>query len=58
MPVATLAISQNLHEGRLLSIAVANGIDRKLDGNFTSFLGILSVPDTFLVFRDFRINFT
>ena len=58
MTVATLAISGNLDEPRLLLIAVGNGFDRKSDANFTSFVGILSVPDAFLVLRDFRIKFT
>ena len=35
MMVATLAMSGNLDEARLLLIAVANGIDRKSDANFT-----------------------
>ena len=54
----TLAMSGNLDEARLLLIGVANGVDRKSDANFTSFVGILSVPDAFLVLRDFRIKFT
>ena len=58
MTVATLAVSGNLDKARLLLIAVANGYDRKFDANFTSFVGILSVPDAFLVLRDFRIKFT
>ena len=53
MTVATLAVSGNLDKARLLLIAVANGY-----ANFTSFVGILSVPDAFLVLRDFRIKFT
>ena len=56
--VAILAMSGNLDGARLLLIAVANGSDRKLDANFTSFVSILSVPDSFLVLRDFRIKFT
>ena len=56
--VATLAMSGNLDGARLLLIAVANGSDRKLDANFTSFVSILSVPDSFLVLRDFKIKFT
>ena len=56
--VATLAMSGNLDGARLLLIAVANGFDRKLDANFTSFVSILSVPDSFLVLRDFKIKFT
>ena len=51
-------MSGNLDGARLLLIAVANGFDRKLDANFTSFVSILSVPDSFLVLRDFRIKFT
>ena len=47
MTVATLAISGNLDETRLLLIAVANGFNRKFDANFTSFVGNLSVPDAF-----------
>ena len=57
MTVATLAMSGNLDEARLLLIAVANGVDGKFDANFKSFVGILSVPDVFLVLRDFRIKF-
>ena len=40
MTVATLAMSGNLDEVRLLLIAVANSVDRKSDANFTSFVGI------------------
>ena len=58
MTVATLAMSENLDVARLLLIAVANGVDRKSDANFTSFVGILSIPDAFLALRDFRIKFT
>ena len=58
MTVATLAMSGNLDEARLLLITVVNGFDKKFDANLTSFVGILSVPDTFLVLRDFRIKFT
>ena len=58
MTVATLAMSGKLDEARLLLIAVTNGFNRKFDASFTSFVGILSVPDTFLVLRDFRIKFT
>ena len=57
MPLVTLFISGNLHEATLLLIAVANGVDRKFDSNFRSFVGILSVLDVFLVLRDFRIKF-
>ena len=56
--MATLAMSGNLDEWRLLLIAVANGVDRTCGANFTSFIGILSIPDTILVLRDFRIKFT
>ena len=31
---------------------------KKFDANFTSVVGILSVPDAFLELRDFRIKFT
>ena len=58
MTVATLTMSGNLDEARLLLIAVANGVDKTFDANFTSFVSILSVPDAFLVLRDFRIKFT
>ena len=58
MTVATLAMSENLDEARLLLKPVANGFDRKFDANFTSFAGILSVPDAFLVLRDLRIKST
>ena len=58
MTVATFAMSGNLDEARLLLTAVANGVDRKFDANFASFVGILSVPDAFLLLRDFRIKFT
>ena len=34
MNVATLAMSTNLGEARLLLIAVANGVDRKFDTSF------------------------
>ena len=57
MTVATLTMSGNLDEARLLLIVVANGVDGKFDANFKSFVGILSVPDAFLVLRDFRIKF-
>ena len=56
--VATLAMSGNLDEARLLLIAVANDVDRKSDANFARFVGILSIPDAFLVLRDFKIKFT
>ena len=56
MKDAILAMSENLDEARLLLVAVANGFDRKSDANFTSFIGILSVPDASLVLRDFRIK--
>ena len=58
LTVAILAISGNLDESRLLLIAIANGVDRKFDADLKSFVGILSVPDAFLVLRDFRIQFT
>ena len=58
MTVATLAMSGNLDEAMLLLITFANGVDRKSDANFTSFVGILSVPDAFLLLTDFRIKFT
>ena len=58
MAVATLDMPEKLDEARLLLIAVANGFDRNFDANFTSFVEILSVPDAFLVLRDFRIKFT
>ena len=57
MTVATLAMSGNLDGARLLLIAIGNGVDRKFDANLTSFVSILSVPDAFLVLRDFRIKF-
>ena len=56
MTDAILAMSENLDEARLLLVAVANGFDRKFDANFTSFIGILSVPGASLVLRDFRIK--
>ena len=56
MTDAILAMSENLDEARLSLVAVANGFDRKFDANFTSFIGILSVPDASLVLRDFRIK--
>ena len=37
---------------------IANDADRKFDANLTSFVGILSVRDAFLVLKDFRIKFT
>ena len=58
MTVATLPMSGNLAEASLLLIAFANGVNRKSDAYFTSFVGILFVPETFLVLRDFRIKFT
>ena len=58
MTVATLAMSGNLDEAILLLITFANGVDKKSDAIFTSFVGILSVPDAFLVLTDFRIKFT
>ena len=56
MTDAILAMSEDLDEARLLLVAVANGFDRKFDANFTSFIGILSVPDASLVLRGFRIK--
>ena len=58
MNVATLAMPGHVDEARILLIAVANGFDRKVDTNFTSFVGMLYVPDSFLVLRDFMIKFT
>ena len=57
MTVATLTMPGNLDDARLLLITVANGVDRKFNANFTSFV-ILSVQDASLVLRDFRIMFT
>ena len=51
-------MSENFDETRLLLIAIAHGVDRKFYANFTSFVGILSVPDAFFVLIDFRIKFT
>ena len=56
MAAATLAMSGNLDDTRLWLIAVANGFNWKFDANFTSFVGILSVPDAFLLLRDFTIK--
>ena len=47
MTVATLVMSGNLDEARQLLVAIANGVDRKSDANFTSFVGILSVQTPF-----------
>ena len=58
MAVSTLATSENLDKARLLLIVVANGFGRKSDAHVTSFVGILSVLDAFLVWSDFRIKFT
>ena len=55
---AILAMSRNLAEARLLLRGIATRVDRKFDGNLTSFVGIPSVPDAFLVLRRFRIKFT
>ena len=52
----TVAMSGN--EARLLLIAVSNDIDKKIDANLTSFVGILSVPDVVLVLRNFGTKFT
>ena len=43
MAVVTLAMSPKFDEAILLLIAVTNSVDRKLDGNFPRFVGILSV---------------
>ena len=51
-------MSGNLDEARLLLIAISNDVVRKFAANLTSFVGILSVPEAFLVLRDFRIKFT
>ena len=56
--VAVLSISGNLDEARMLVIAIANDVDETFGTNVTTFVGILSVPDTFLMLRDFRIKFT
>ena len=50
-------MSRNL-VARLLLIAIGNGVDRKFDANLTSFGGILSVRDVFLMSKDFRTKFT
>ena len=52
----TVAMSGN--EARLLLIAVSNDVDKKIDVNLTSFVGILSVPDVVLVLRNFGTKFT
>ena len=39
-------------------MAVSNDIDKKIDANLTSFVGILSVPDVVLVLRNFGTKFT
>ena len=39
-------------------ITIANGVDRKFYAKMISFVGILSVSDTFLVSKDFRVKFT
>ena len=49
-------LSENLDEARLLLVAVANGFDIRFGANFTSFIGILSVPDVSLMLRDFKIK--
>ena len=41
--MVTLAMSPKFDEAILLLIAVTNSVDRKLDGNFPRFVGILSV---------------
>ena len=38
-------------------MAFANSVDIKFDANLTSFVGILSAPEAFLMLRDFRIKF-
>ena len=43
MTATSLAMTGNLDEARLLLIAIANGVDRKLHANLTSFVSILSV---------------
>ena len=55
--VTTIEMSGNLDEGRLLLIAISNDVDRKFDASLTNFVGILSVPDAFLVLGDFRNKF-
>ena len=52
MTVTTLALSGNLDAAILILTAVVNGVDRKSDAIFRSFVGILSVPDAFLILRD------
>ena len=46
------------NEKRLLLIAVSNDVDRKIDANLASFVGILSVRDVVSVLRDFGNKFT
>ena len=65
MTATSLAMTGKIDEARLLLIAIANGVDRKLHANLTSFVSILSVTSgdmlppphlasTFLrVFRNF-----
>ena len=43
MTATSLAMTGNIDEARLLLIAIANGVDRKLHANLTSFVSILSV---------------
>ena len=54
----TVAMPGNLDEVRLLFIAISNEVDKKFHANLTSFVGILSVQEAFLVLRDFTIKFT
>ena len=42
---------------KALLIAISYAVDRKFDANLTSFIGILSTADVFLVLRNFRIKF-
>ena len=56
MAAATLAMSGNLDDTRLWLIAVANGFNWKFDANFTSFVGILSVPDAFCCWEILQLN--
>ena len=51
MTVATLAISGNLDEARMLLISVANGVDRKFDANLASFVGTYPYQTPFYIER-------
>ena len=51
MIVATLAISGNLDETRMLLISVANGFDRKFDVNLGSFVGTYPYQTPFYIER-------